>query len=61
MVKTLRIDYGLLIAVDLCQPHHQVLLIIYQKNLHSDECKDCKSKLNYMSIRNNQLNQLNLS
>ena len=25
------------------------------ENLHSDKCKDCKSKLNYMSIKNNQL------
>ena len=32
MVKQLRTDFNLLIALHLCQPHYQVLLIIYQKN-----------------------------
>ena len=52
MVKKLRIDESLLVALDICQPHYQVLLIIYQKN---SKCKNCKSEFNYMSIKNNQL------
>ena len=33
LVKQLRTDYSLLIALDLCRPHYQVLLIIYLKNV----------------------------
>ena len=25
------------------------------EKLHSDKCKDCKSELDYMSVKNNQL------
>ena len=31
MVKQLHTNLNLLIALDLCQPHYQVLLIIYLK------------------------------
>ena len=53
MVKQLRTDEGLFIALDLCRPHYQVLLIIYLKKLNSDKCKHCKSELDYVSVKDN--------
>ena len=43
-----------MIALDLCQPHYQVLLKTYLKNV-SDKCRDSKSELSYMSLEYNQL------
>ena len=45
---------GLLIALDSCQAHYQVLLIIYLKDL-TDKCTDCKSCLDYMTTKDDQL------
>ena len=42
-----------MIALDLCRPHYQVSLITSEKR-HSDKCKDCKSELDYMSVKDNQ-------
>ena len=39
-------------ALDLCQTHYQVSLIIY---LHSDKCTDCKSCLDYAITKDYQL------
>ena len=43
MVKKLHTNQSLLIALDLCQPHYQVLLITYLK-LIKKKCKGCKEK-----------------
>ena len=49
-----------MIALDLCQPHHQVLLIIYLK--FKKECKvreerrKIKSVCNFITLKNNKLN-----
>ena len=39
-------------ALDLCQTHYQVSLIIY---LHSDKCTDCKACLDYAITKDYQL------
>ena len=52
--KQLHTNESLLIALDLCQPHYQVLLKTYLKNF-GDKCRDSKSELNYMSFKYNQL------
>ena len=53
-----------MIALDSCQAHYQVLLIIYlvdnkyflvYKVRHSDKCTDCKSCLDYMSVKGDQM------
>ena len=43
-----------MIALDLCQGNHQALLILSEKN-HSDKCTDCKSRLDYLVTKDDQL------
>ena len=38
-----------MIALDLCQPHYQVLLIMYQYD------KNCESKCDFIGFKNNKL------
>ena len=51
MVKQLRTDKSLLIALDRCRPHYQVLLIIYLK-FRKKEFKGCKERRKMKSARN---------
>ena len=44
-----------MIAIDSCQHHYQILLIIYQTGVHDDTCTDCKSYLDYMTIKDEKL------
>ena len=44
-----------MIALDLFQAHYQVLLIIYMIGLHSDKCADCKSCVDWVVFKNDQL------
>ena len=55
MVKQSHTKQSLLIALGLYQANYQILVIIYQKKIHSDNCTDCKSYLDYMSVEDNQL------
>ena len=51
-------------ALDLCQAHYQVLLCFVElvmfksclsEGLYSDKCIDCKSCLDYISVKDDQL------
>ena len=50
-----------MIALDLCEPHSSrfistsSLVDNLSEKRHSGKCKDCKSELDYMTIKNNQL------
>ena len=44
-----------MLALDLCRPHCQVFFDDLYEKLHSDKRKDCKSELDYMSVKDNQL------
>ena len=44
-----------MIVLDLCQAHYQAFVDNVSEGVHSDKCTDCKSCLDYMSIKDNQL------
>ena len=43
MVNQLHTKSSLLIALDLCQAHYQIIVDNLSEGLHSDKCTDCKS------------------
>ena len=55
IVKQLHTNYSLLIALDLCRPHYQNSFVYLSGKLRSNNCIACKSKLGYISFKDDQL------
>ena len=56
MVKQLHTNWSLLIAIDLCQPQYQNLLIIYMKfKAKKWRNKNCKSQCEFKGLEKNKL------
>ena len=54
MVKKLRIDYTQFVDnFRLMSTSLSSLVDNLSEKLHSDKCKDCKSELDYMSVKDN--------